>query len=60
MNGIVILGCAASFRSGSPHISSVTVLHLTLMVLLTCGSLAINTVVRGQIPGDEKERRAFS
>ena len=38
MNGIVILGCAASFRSGSPHIFSAALLHLTLIIMLTCGS----------------------
>ena len=38
MNGIVILGCGASFRSGSPHIFSATLLHLTLIISLTCGS----------------------
>lgn len=38
MNGIVILGCGASFRSRSPHIFSATLLHLTLIISLTCGS----------------------
>lgn len=38
MNGIVILGCGASFRSGSPHIFSAALLHLTLIISLTCGS----------------------
>jgi len=38
MNGIVILGCGASFRSGSPHIFSAALLHLTLIVSLTCDS----------------------
>lgn len=37
MNGIVILGCGASFRSGTPHIFSATLLHLTLIISLTCG-----------------------
>lgn len=38
MNGIVILGCGASFRSGSPHIFSATLLHSTLIISHTCGS----------------------
>lgn len=38
MNGIVILGCGASFRSGSPQIFSASLLHLTLVISLTCGS----------------------
>lgn len=37
MNGIVILGCGACFRSGWPHASTAALLHLTLVTSLTRG-----------------------
>lgn len=48
MNGIVILGCGASFRSGflrnSPSLDFDNLAHMWLM--------PINTTARGQTPGD--------
>lgn len=58
MNGIVILGCEASFRSGSPHIFSATLLHMTLIVFTHMWLRPINTTARGQTPGDD-ERALF-
>lgn len=53
MNGIVIVRCGASFRSGSPHIFSVTLLHLTLITSLMWLK-PINTTARGQMPRDKR------
>lgn len=53
MNGIVIVWCGACFRSGSPHIFSVTLLHLTLITSLMWLK-PINTTARGQTPRDQR------
>lgn len=49
MNGIVILGCGACFRSGRPRVSSAALLHLTLIMWL----MPINTTETGWTARDK-------